>query len=231
MKPDRPFAETDEDLAQLLTGHGPCTFLLLSLLALVLIYPYLEDTVASRIVLGFLYSCVLIAGVYVVGRHRRTFAVGVMLALVSVGLQWSYLATAHIWLHRLTGVSYMAFLVFTITGILGYVLRKGPVTADKLHGALAAYIMLAFLWAFLYALIESLVPGSFTLEGAPITSHDAFFRLLYFSLTTLTTTGYGDVMPLTDKARSVAVIQQLVGVFYVAVLIARLAGFYPRASK
>jgi hypothetical protein len=231
VKPERPSAESDEDLAQLLTGRGPCTFLLLSLLALVLIYPYLEDTVASRIVLGFLYSCVLIAAVYVVGRQRRAFALAVILALVSVGLQWSYLATAHIWLHRFTAVSYMVFLAFTITGILAYILRRGPITADKLHGALAAYIMLAFLWAFLYALIESLAAGSFTLEGAHITTNDAFFRLLYFSFTTLTTTGYGDIMPLTDKARSVALIQQLAGVFYVAVLIARLAGFYPSAGR
>lgn len=227
MKPERPSAESDEGLAQLLTGYGPCTFLLFSLLAVVLIYPYLEETIASRIILGLLYSCVLVGAVYVVGRQRRTFAVGVMLALLSVGLQLSALMGGHIWLHRLTAVSYVAFLLFTIAGIMGYVLRRGTITADKLHGALAAYLMIVFLWAFIYALIESLVPGSFSLEGAHITSRDAFFRLFYFSFTTLTTTGYGDIVPLTDEARSVALIEQFIGVFFVAVVIARLAGFYP----
>ena len=227
MKPELPSTESDEGLAQLLTGYGPCTLLLLSLLALLLIYPYLENTATSRIILGILYSCILVGAVYVVGRHRRTFAVGGTLALVSVGLQLSYFVTDDIWLYRLTGVSHVAFLLFTIAGIAGYVLRKGTITADKLHGALAAYIMLAFLWAFIYALIESLVPGSFSLEGAHITSRDAFFRLFYFSFTTLTTTGYGDIVPLTDKARSVAMIEQFIGVFFVAVVIARLAGFYP----
>jgi hypothetical protein len=227
MKPEQPSAETDEDLGRLLTGYGPCTFLFLSLIAVILVYPYLEDTAASRIILGLLYSCTLIGAVYVVGRQWRTFAVGVTLALLSVGLQVSYLVTDAMWLHRFAAVSYMAFLLFTIAGIMGHVLRKGPITGDKLHGALAAYLMLAFFWAFLYALIESIVPGSFSLEGAHITSRDAFFRLFYFSFTTLTTTGYGDIMPLTDEARSVALIEQFIGVFFVAVVIARLAGFYP----
>jgi hypothetical protein len=125
-------------------------------------------------------------------------------------------------------ISYVVILILTIGEVFRYILRKGPVTADKLHGALAGYIMIAFLWTFIYALIESFTPGSFTLEK--VYSADdphAFYRLLYFSFTTLTTAGYGDITPVTDQARSFVMIEQFSGVFFVGILIARLAGLYP----
>lgn len=87
--------------------------------------------------------------------------------------------------------------------------------------------MLAFLWAFIYALIESFRPGSFTLGNVELRQPDIYFHQLYFSFTTLTTTGLGDITPVTDQARSLVIIEQFVGVFFVGVLIARLAGLYP----
>lgn len=219
--------EQDEDLAQVVTGHGPCTYLLVALLALILVYPYLKENAASRIVLGLLYSLVLLGGVYAVGRDKRKLVIGLGLAIIAIGLHWAYLSTAAVWLQRLMGISYALFLLFTIGEVLAYLLRKGPITADKLHGALAGYIMIAFLWAFFYALIESFTPGSFELRGARIDQPGGFMHLLYFSFTTLTTTGYGDIAPLTDQARSITMLEQFVGVFFVGVLIARLAGLYP----
>ena len=89
-----------------------------------------------------------------------------------------------------------------IAEVLRYIMKRGPITADKLHGALAGYIMMAFLWAFIYALIESLRPGSFA-PAMPLSEPGSFFRYLYFSFTTLTTTGFGDVTrQATRPARS-----------------------------
>ena len=96
--------------------------------------------------------------------------------------------------------------------VLRYILKRGPVTADKLHGALAGYIMIALLWALLYSLIESFTPGSFASEQVRHGEPNTFFRLLYFSFTTLTTTGFGDITPVTDQARSVVMIEQFTGV-------------------
>jgi hypothetical protein len=116
-------------------------------------------------------------------------------------------------------------------GILRYILKRGPVTADKLHGALAGYIMLAFLWAFIYAAIEQWHPGSFGPDHLDFGQPGAFFRLIYFSFTSLTTTGFGDITPHTDQARSCVIIEEFTGVFFVGVLIARLAGLYPPTIK
>jgi hypothetical protein len=231
MRKKQPAAEQDEDLAQVVTGHGPCTYLLLALLALILVYPYLNEGVASRVILGLLYTAVLLGGARAVGRDRRRRIVGLGLAVVAIGLQWAYLTSHDILLQRLMAVTFVLFLLFTIGDVLGYILKKGPITADKLHGALAGYIMLAFLWAFFYSLLESFVPGSFVMGGARIDDTSGFLHLLYFSFTTLTTTGFGDITPVSDQARSVVIIEEFIGVFFVGVLIARLAGLYPPVKK
>jgi len=219
--------EQDEDLAQVVRGHGPCTYLLLSLVALILIYPYLKENIFSKIILGLIYTMVLIGGAYAVGRDKQKLRIGLGLAIIAIGLQWAYFTTPDVWLQRMRVVIYIIFLLFTIGEVLAYLLKKGPITADKLHGALAGYMMLALLWAFFYALIESFTPGSFLLGGTRLSETGEFMHLLYFSFTTLTTTGFGDITPVSDQARSLVIIEEFTGVFFVGVLIARLAGLYP----
>jgi hypothetical protein len=231
MAPERPSFESDADMADVIKGRGPCTYLLLALLALILLYPYLQHGLLARIVLGILYSMVLLGGAYAMGQNRRSLILGFGLALLGVALQWISLLTHSVTLVRLTGVTYAVFLATMIGEVLRYILKRGPVTADKLHAALAGYIMLAFLWAFIFTLIESISPGSFAPEQLKVGEPNAFFHLLYFSFTTLTTTGFGDITPVTDQARSFVIIEQFAGVFFVGVLIARLAGLYPQERK
>ncbi|MNG06119.1 Ion channel [compost metagenome] len=87
--------------------------------------------------------------------------------------------------------------------------------------------MLAFVWSFVYALVEIQSAGSFGPGRLDFLQPGSFFKLMYFSFTTLTTTGYGDVLPLTNHARSLVMVEEFSGVFYVGVVIARLAGLYP----
>jgi membrane protein CcdC involved in cytochrome C biogenesis len=223
----QPPVEQDDDLALVVRGHGPCTYLLLSLVVLLFIYPYLKENTFSKVVLGLLYSAVLIGGAYAIGRDKRKLGIALGLAICAMGFQSAYFVTENIWLHRSRAVIYILFLLYAIGEVLAYILKKGPITADKLHGALAGYIMLALLWAFLYDLIESFLPGSFLIGGARLGEPREFMHLLYFSFTTLTTTGFGDITPATDQARSFVIIEEFAGVFFVGVLIARLAGLYP----
>lgn len=119
---------------------------------------------------------------------------------------------------------------FAISQIFVYLMRHGPITADKLHAALAVYLLGALLWASLYTLLNNIHPGSLvanTAREGPL----EFYDMLYFSFTTLTSTGYGDLTPATRRAESLAILEQVAGVFYVAVLVARLAGLYPPGTK
>ncbi|WP_447795567.1 MULTISPECIES: ion channel [Pseudomonas] len=220
-------AESDADLAQVVIGLGPCTYLLLLLLGLILLFPFLEEGLIARMLLGILFSTVLLVGAFATRQTRRGFILKLCLALLGVGLQWAALWAGSIAILELAGISYVVSLAVSFSGVLRYILKRGPITADKLHGALAGYIMLAFVWSFVFALVEISSAGSFGPDHLDFVQPGNFFKLIYFSLTTLTTTGYGDVIPLTNHARSLVMVEEFSGVFYVGVVIARLAGLYP----
>jgi len=231
MKREKLVREIDQDLAQVMTGHGPCSYLLVALIGLILVMPYTHADIVSRILLATLGSLVLIGGAYAIGRSRQMLVAGFGLAILAIVLQWSALLSGVPVLFGFAGATYIAFLGLTIGEVLRYLLKRGPVTADKLHGALAGYIMIAFLWAFLYAILEVFAPGSFSFPHTDTTDPHMLFRLLYFSFTTITTVGFGDITPVSDQARSLVMVEEFVGVFFVGILIARLAGLYPAKSE
>ena len=118
------------------------------------------------------------------------------------------------------GALYLVAVVY----LLRYVMRRDVLTHDKLYGAAATYLLLGVAWAYLYAMLQHVVPGSFALGGTAV---DVNLReLAYFSFTVLTTTGFGDFTPVHPLARTLVLFEQLAGVLYVAILIARLAGSY-----
>jgi hypothetical protein len=122
-----------------------------------------------------------------------------------------------------------ALYLTTIIYLLVYVFRPEVMTADKLFGAAAAYLMMGTFWAMCYALINLYYPGSFSGLGVPGQSDRTDF--LYFSYTVLTSTGFGDIVPRSRQARAICNLEQLAGGLYVAILIARLAGVYPPMPK
>ncbi|MGY2339024.1 ion channel [Pseudomonas sp. SDO5532_S415] len=227
MKNPQNKTESDEDLAQLVIGRGPCTYLLLLLLGLILLFPFLEEGLFARTLLGILFSIVLLVGAFATRQTRWGGILKLGLALLGVGVQWSALWAESIAILFFAGILYAASLAVSFSGVLRYILKRGPITADKLHGALAGYIMLAFVWSFVYALVEISAAGSFGPDLLDFRQPGTFFKLIYFSLTTLTTTGYGEIIPLTNHARSLVMVEEFSGVFYVGVVIARLAGIYP----
>ncbi|HXJ34127.1 MAG TPA: potassium channel family protein [Candidatus Eisenbacteria bacterium] len=117
-----------------------------------------------------------------------------------------------------------AFCLLSTTICLREVLTRSRVTINHLVGAMCGYLLLAVLWAFTYAAVELAFPGSFR-AVAPDTSV-ALDDLMYLSLITLTTTGYGDVLPIERLARALASLEGVVGQLYVAVLVATLVAQY-----
>jgi hypothetical protein len=125
-------------------------------------------------------------------------------------------------------LAYVDFLVDIATFLLLIgmvfikVFERGPVTIHRIVGAVVGYMLIGNLWAVLYTFIYNHIPGSLQLNisGADTIVTPATF--MYFSYTTLTTTGYGDILPVLPVTRSLALIEQLIGVFYPAILIGRL---------
>jgi hypothetical protein len=106
--------------------------------------------------------------------------------------------------------------------ILVHVFRDGPITNDRIAGAVAVYLLLGQIWVHVYMLISCLSPGAFHFVQAPATSFDLWEKLIYFSFSTLTTVGFGDVTALRQAARSAALLEALTGQLFPAILIARL---------
>ena len=119
-------------------------------------------------------------------------------------------------------------IVFFAAAILSYVLGSGKVTWDKIYGAVCAYLLLGYAWTFAYSLIEELQPGSFGSATTPM-PHDLVARVMqlrYFSFVTLATVGYGDIVPRTPMARTLALLEAMVGQFYLVALVGRLVGLH-----
>jgi len=116
----------------------------------------------------------------------------------------------------------LLFLGYAVVAILFYLARKEEVTADMIMAGASEYVLIGVLWASLYSLIETIYPGSFSLAGAKM-DRSGF---LYFSFVTLTTTGYGDVLPVSVQARSLAILETITGQLFIAITVARLVSLY-----
>jgi hypothetical protein len=196
-----------------------------ALIALIVAAPLLsESPQGSRIETGLL-TVVLVAAVLAVGHHKRTLVAGLVLATPAVVVRWVHHFQAQHTTHLLSLGCFVAFLGFVVFEFLLFVLRSRRVDSEVLSAAVSIYLLLALLWASVYAFVAVVSPGAISgLGGAdrPVNGFDA----LYFSVLTMTTVGYGDMVPVSSAARMLVMLQAVTGTMYLAVLVARLVAVY-----
>jgi hypothetical protein len=202
---------------QSLTALNVCLLLLVFAVT-----PLVEQGVIGQLVAGVLWALPGVLAVLVVSRHPA--AVAVILAATGAGLATAMLdrsSALSAFVARGSAVVTLAVLGGVIAGA---VFGPGRVTWHRIQGGVAVYLIVALLFAHLFGLLTVVVPGAFS--GMPIgpNAHAVFYRgrLLYFSLATLTTTGYGDIVPLHPVARSLASLEAVIGQLFPATLLARL---------
>jgi hypothetical protein len=182
----------------------------------------------------YLFLLVLFAAMYNVTRTRRHLVVGVVLGLPAIIARVfdAHFREPPVFVSALILISTVAFFSFLVWHILNDVLRGRRVTAEKITGAVCAYLLLGFVWALLYAFMEFIEPGSLAIPDAlteRVTTGEgesALSLFTYYSFVTLTTLGYGDITPVSIAARTFAWIEALVGQLYLAIMIARLVGIH-----
>ncbi len=214
---------------------GSGTFLLIALLLYVLFHPLVLGGLIARVAGGFIVVVILVTGTMAASRLRYLRILGSSLALITFCLQIAWFVTGDRPVEAAMMASFAIFCFYTAAVILRHVLSFGPLYADRVHAALSVYILLAFAWAGAYATIEILSPGSFFIphvagarpdEGAPLLAD-----MMHLSIATITSTGFGDITPISPFARSFSQLEQLTGVFYIAVLISRLVSLYPMEER
>ncbi|UCH08215.1 MAG: two pore domain potassium channel family protein [Deltaproteobacteria bacterium] len=208
---------------------GKLRYLTVSMLLLFVLLPFLEGGTIRRMILDILTSAVLFFGIYAVSYDRKKVVIALAFALPWFVSAWVELlsSTPSLILGSISTVFLILFYAFTAIAILSFVLKSAQVSQDVLYGAVSIYLLIGGIWFAIYALIETLRPGSFVID--PVYNIDGVVNwpdFLYYSFTTLTTLGYGDIITVTSLARSFAVLEAIIGVMYLAVIISRLVGLY-----
>ena len=203
-----------------------CVYLFFALLLLLVTVPFLEDTPGGRILLNIINITILFTAAVAVSQSRVCFGVAIALAAGNVGFQVAAVVAESVEYLMISRGIGAAFYFLTVSYLLAYVLRREVLTLDKLYGAAAAFLMIGVLWAYFYFIVLHYYPGAIAAGGAPITD-PRVSELAYFSFTVLTSTGFGDITPVHPVARMLCTLEQILGVLFLAILIARLAGTYP----
>jgi len=199
------------------TGAGSAVFAV-SLLLLLLVALYnvnVDEMVGER---GRLLA-----------QNRRRRILGWTLATAAAGERIGIIFIQSSMLNLVGSICWLLFILFVTLSELRSVLKQREVTNETICMAVSVYLLIGVTWGFLYAVILQLHPESFgglvaATPGHPISIQSIFPVLGYFSLTTLSTIGFGDITPLTLQARYAAVAEGITGQFYMAILVARLVG-------
>lgn len=212
--------------------YSPVGFLV-ALVLLIVTIPAVEDIEHGDLIEAILLTLVLVSAVLALGARRRTFFQAALLVTPALAGKW----INHLWPERLPPVVFlsaaMLFLIFVVAHLLHFILHAPRVDAGVICAAISTYLVLGFLWAIAYGMVAKVTPEAFAYNTGPKDSHIMMGgTAFYFSFITLCTLGYGDIVPVSKVARMLAVTEAITGVFYVAILMARLVTLYssPRHS-
>ncbi|TQN41152.1 ion channel [Blastococcus colisei] len=201
----------------------PCATLLGAQILGVLLYPFLEDSVAGGALLaifGFLVLGLVVIAV------RATPMLSWVVLLVAAPATVLLVAQVFVSSPGLNAWSsgFEAVLYFyAAASMLAYMLADEVVTTDELFAISAVFTLLAWAFAHTFVVVQALDPGSFIAAVAP-NEPRSWTELLFLSFSTLSGTGLSDIVPVKDHARSVVMLEQLAGLFYIAMVVARLVG-------
>lgn len=205
--------------------------LLLALVVLLVAYPYFRDTRQGAFLGGLASVALVIFGVFAVRPNRHIFVVASILGGVTV-ISSIAAKLAGIRGHPFVEAAFTVFYAFTTIAVFFEVIRRKEIGREAVYGIVCVYLLIGVTFGNLYDFLETVRPGSFEVTVPMAAGGGIGFRnMLFFSFMTLTTIGYGDIIPVTFQAQSLATIEGVAGVLYVAVLIARIVGIYSFHQK
>ena len=197
-------------------------YLIVAIMAMILFTPFLKEFIRLRFLLDIFFSVIFIAGIYAISHKKSNIVFAAFLALpmiISLWAKYFFVSDYVIIVGRLFGILFFGFAVVHISQ---FIFKAQDVTKDVLFAAIVVYLLMAIMWSFIYGLLELIQPGSFKLPDAQ--SQEVSRLFLYFSFVTITTLGYGDITPVTDRATSLAVVEAVIGQIYLVVVVAWLVG-------
>lgn len=205
------------------TRRHPSAILLLVQLAGMLLYPFVEGTDVGRIGFGVFGIVVLVVTTGMVRRTPGLNWISYSIALPAVAMLALQAWFGMAWLLPWSAALEAIFYFYAAGSLIAYMMADRRATADELFAAGATFTLLAWAFAYLYVLTQALQPGCFAAAVNPQSAR-SWTELMYMSFALLSSTGIGDVIPISTHARMLAAVEMFVGVMYLAAVVSRLIG-------
>lgn len=208
----------------------PSAVLLAMQVLAVLVYPFIGATQLGRAFLSLIGTLVLGIAIWTIrNTHTHTvpaMVIGAIAVVMSVAEVFAGHNDAVI---LVSAVAHVLFYFYTSYAMVRYLFGDDWVTNDDLFAVGAAFTLVAWGWAYIYTIVQTLSPGAFT--GSDGVSERSWFELLYVSFSNLTGCGLSDIAPITPQSRSWTMLEQFAGVLYVAMVISRMVTLTVRRQR
>lgn len=213
-------------LGQRITNHK-YLYLLGSLLVYFIVRAIFHDP-SLEFVINIFFSINIVASVLIIGINKRKVAlIGIGLSLLTFMMIWiREFSPPNVSISMMATFASICFIAFINIVVLIHTFTQRNVTYETILGATCSYLLLGFLWSTLYGLVYQLNHDAFTfvVAGHSQSIHSPDF--IYYSFVTLTTLGYGDVVPASDIAQTLSWIEAVSGQLFLTILVARIVGDY-----
>ncbi|UHQ20813.1 ion channel [Lysobacter sp. KIS68-7] len=200
----------------------PSAFLLAAQLLSLLLYPLMDQTSEGRMLFGGVAVVVVPLAVWAVNRSPALNIFAWLLAVPSLVLTVWVVVADNMALLPLAASLEALLYFYAAGGLIMYMMRDTNVHADELFAAAATFTLLAWGFAYAYFVCQVWYPGSFT--GLEPERERTWLELLFYSVSNLSATGLGDVLPVSPPARVLTMLEQIAGVGYIATVVSRLIG-------
>jgi Ion channel len=193
------------------------------------IFPLRQAGLAGRFFIDFVMVTLMISGALVMNQSRIITGLTIGIVFLSVTVLWASRFFPHPLLRQCSSALSIITQLLYVRIVLLVMFRQGPVSWSRIQGGICAYLLIGTAWASAFDLVEQVRPGAFHFVSDPVNADQLASKLIYFSFATLTTVGFGDVLPVHPYARSLAIAEAIVGQLFPAILIGALVAMAMQA--
>ena len=217
---------SNSDIALEHAVKGKVIYLLALIVLVQFAYPITANGTLALTLYVILYASMLAVGIYL-GRDSRFHTIFLLVTGISylaASLIYASMPTA-IWAVIITYITLVPYLGMLLWILGRFLTVVKTITRDVLYAAIAVYLLLGAFFVPIYGLLETLIPNSFR-DGTFPDASVQWQQFVYFSYTTLTSTGYGDILPTSWWARSITNLEMITGVLFITIVMSRLVSLY-----
>jgi hypothetical protein len=196
-------------------------YFMASIIMLLILSAVMEEYKYGYLVINTTSTIVFVLGIYAMGRNKKNVIILILLGMPWFLSEWVFTKSSE------TIFASVLFFLFITGTIIDNILHSEEVSTDTLYEAVCVFLLLGILWAIIYGFLEYITPGIiFVNNNAEVLNPLTSTEKIYYSYTTLTSLGYGDITSLHPVGRIVSVLEAITGQLFVAFFIARLVAIY-----